>query len=106
MKKNIDPDTATIMLCAMRYALGRETYMPEIVQRYIRNHRKELDLKTVTVMIRDIREADKITTHKLPNGTEYKIDGLGHTQIDRPGWLRLLDWLLDLEEDLKQESGV
>ena len=104
MKKSIDPDTGTILLCAMRYALGRETYMPGIVQDYIRRHKDELDLRTVSVMIRDIREADRISVHKLSDGSEMKIDGMGHTQIDRPGWLRLLAWLEELERELKHES--
>ena len=92
-----DPDFGTICLCAMRYALGRETYMPGLVQNYIRAHIKEIDSRAIQVMIRDICEADRITSHTLPDGREIKIDGLGDTQIDRPGWLQFMAFLKERE---------
>lgn len=33
----------TICLCAMRYALGRQTYMPGLVQDFIKAHIAEID---------------------------------------------------------------
>ena len=94
-----DPDFGTICLCAMRYALGRATYMPGLVQNYIRAHIKELDSRAIQVMIRDICEADRITSHTLPSGRVIKIDGLGDTQIDRPDWLRFLEFLKEREAE-------
>lgn len=76
-----DPHTPLIMLCAMRYALGRQTYMPSVVQGYIRGNREELDFQTINVMIRDIDDADRID------------GGLGDAKIDRPGWLTFREWL-------------
>ena len=92
-KKMMDNDFGTICLCAMRYALGRQTYMPGMVQDYIRAHIKDIDTSTINVMIRDIDEADKITEQKLSNGSTIMIDGLGDTRIDRPGWEQLREFL-------------
>ena len=102
-KQHADPDHATIMICAIRYALGRQTYMPGIVQDYIRRHKEDLDTNAIVVMITDIEEADKITKHEMPNGKVLEIDGLGDTKIDRPGWLALLKWLKELEAERLKE---
>lgn len=32
----INEDFGTILICAVRYSLGRQTYMPGLVQGYIR----------------------------------------------------------------------
>ena len=84
---------STICLCAMRYALGRETYMPGLVQDFIRGHIGEIDKGTIEIMIRDIDEADNIREYTLSNGAVQKIDGLGSTTIDRPGWERFRGFL-------------
>lgn len=88
-----DKDFGTICLCAMRYALGRQTYMPGTVQDYIRAHIKDIDTSMINVMICDIDDADKITEHKMSNGDIIMIDGLGDTRIDRPGWEQLREFL-------------
>lgn len=91
-----DPDFPTILLCAMRYALGRETYMPMLVQDFIRRHPEALDDSTRKTMIRDIQEADRITHYDWGD-----LDHLGSTTIDRPGWLRFKEWL----ESIGTEKG-
>lgn len=98
-----DEDFGTICLCAMRYALGRETYMPGLVQDYIRGHIGEIYSGTVEIMIRDIDEADKITEHTMPDGHILKFDGLGDTKIDRPGWERFRAFL---REKLKEKNNA
>ena len=92
-----DEDIGTIAVCAVRYALGRETYMPSLVQGFVKRHPEIVDEKTRTVMIRDINEADCISEYKLSSGETLKIDGLGSTTIDRPGWLDFRAWLQCLE---------
>lgn len=89
----------TICLCALRYALGRQTYMPGIVQDFIRAHINEIDQSSIKVMIRDIDEADKFRTYNTPGGNIMTIDGLGDTKIDRPGWERLRDFLMEKVKD-------
>ncbi len=83
----------TICLCALRYALGRQTYMPGIVQDFIRAHISEIDQSSIKVMLRDIDEADRIRTYISNSGDSIVIDGLGDTRIDRPGWERLREFL-------------
>lgn len=54
---SINEDFGTILICAVRYSLGRQTYMPGLVQGYIRPILPSLDKKTLSVMQRDIEEA-------------------------------------------------
>ena len=89
----------TICLCALRYALGRQTYMPGIVQDFIRAHISEIDQSSIKVMLRDIEEADRIRTYISNSGDSIVIDGLGDTKIDRPGWERLRDFLREKVKD-------
>lgn len=89
----------TICLCALRYALGRQTYMPGIVQDFIRAHINEIDQSSIKVMLRDIDEADRIRTYISNSGDSIVIDGLGDTKIDRHGWERLRDFLREKVKD-------
>ena len=50
-------------------------------------------------MIRDIDEADKITEYSLVTGEKIRVDGLGDSTIDRPGWLKFRSWLEELKYD-------
>ena len=93
----IDKDIGTIAICAVRYALGRETYVPGIVQDFVRRHPEIVDANAKAVMIRDIDDADKITEYSLVTGEKMRVDGLGDTTIDRPGWERFREWLRGLE---------
>ena len=92
-----DEDLGAIAICAVRYALGRETYMPGLVQDFVKRHPEIVDENVRNVMIRDINEEDKIHEYTLPNGEVLKVDGLGSTTIDRPGWLDFRAWLQCLE---------
>lgn len=100
----MDKDAGIIMLCAMRYALGRETYMPGLVQGYIMRHKDELDLNTVRAMIEDINYADRTTIHTTPEG-HFMVDGFGDTKIDRPGWESLREWLIH-QKDCLEDTGT
>lgn len=46
-----------IVNSAVRYSLGRDTYMPGIAVHFILEHMNLFDLRTVTVMYRDIQKA-------------------------------------------------
>lgn len=98
-RADYDKDFGIICLCAMRYALGRQTYMPGLVQDFIRRHIGEIDSGTIEIMIRDIDTADKITAHMMSDGHILSLDGLGDTKIDRPGWERLRDFLREKVKD-------
>lgn len=54
-----------IVNSAVRYSLGRDTYMPDVAVQFILEHMNLLDLRTVTVMYRDIQKA--LDDEKLPH---------------------------------------
>ena len=88
-----DDDLGAIAICAVRYALGRETYMPGLVQDFVRRHPEIVTDNVRAVMIRDITEHDYIREYTTIDGNTIKVDGLGSTTIDRPGWLKFKAWL-------------
>lgn len=84
----MDEDFGAVLICAVRYALGRRTYMPSLVTEYIMGHcHLTLDSNTLGVMIRDIEEQGK-------NGP----DAYGDTW-DEKTWRKFLDWC-------KKEKGM
>ena len=59
MKCIYDDDFGCIVNSALRYAIGRRTYMPSVVMEFVRKYLSVLDSKTICVMIEDIeREAE------------------------------------------------
>lgn len=77
-----DENFGSVLICAIRYAMGRKTYMPSVVVDFIKPLVKNLDSKTLTVMANDIKSAD---------------DGnrLGDPTIDAPVWISLRETCLD-----------
>lgn len=51
-----DSDFRLILLSAMRYAMGRKTYMPSVIADYIKRHLPHLDDKFLTLAADDIRQ--------------------------------------------------
>ena len=94
-----DEYIGAIVICAVRYALGRESYMPGLVQDFIMRHPEILTENDRQVIIMDIEEADEIRTYTMENGQTLTVDRLGNTKIDRPGWLRLKEWLKGVKVD-------
>ena len=75
-KPMIDPandDFGTVLNCAVRYALGRQTYMPSLVMDFIRPLIPHLSDKTLWCFDKDIEEAER-------------EDRLGDPNIDAPEW--------------------
>lgn len=69
-----DDDFGLILNCAVRYCLGRQTYMPGMVIGYITPLLPRLTTRTLGVMKRDIESAGYY----------------GDEKIDKPGWIRFL----------------
>lgn len=86
-----------LMICAVRYAIGRQSYMPSLVQGFIMRYPQAVTENVKATILRDIDENDKISTVELSEGRTMTIDYLGDTKIDRPGWLKFRDWLQKLE---------
>lgn len=68
-----DDDFGLILNCAVRYSMGRETYMPHAVMRFITPLLTKLTTKTLVCMDRDLDEPQI-------------FGGLGHERIDAPKW--------------------
>ena len=51
-----DPDFRLILLSAMRYAMGRKTYMPSVIADYIKRHLQLLDDKFLALAVGHIRQ--------------------------------------------------
>lgn len=81
MKKDIpkvsfeDDDFGCILNCAVRYALGRQTYMPKTVVEFITPLIPHLNNRTLSCFDRDIVE----------HGKHWNF---GHPDIDEPVWMR------------------
>lgn len=78
----IDEDFCTILICAIRYCLGRQTYMPSLVTDVIRPLLPHLDDKTLRAMRADITVAESF----------------GNETIDKPVWMRFLS---DIEQEIE-----
>ena len=81
----LDRDFGTVCVCAVRYSLGRQTYMPSLVQQFINRNLKQIDSYSLAVMARDIKEAPSY----------------GNETIDKPGWM---NFLAVLEKELKDRG--
>ena len=75
MTVEIDKNFETILLCAVRYAIGRRTYIPSRVIDYITPLLPYLSEDVFKLIVNDITEYGKY------------YGGLGDDKIDRPYWL-------------------
>ena len=53
----LDRDFGTVCGCAVRYSLGRQTYMPSLVQQFVIRNLNLIDGYSLAVMARDVKEA-------------------------------------------------
>ena len=74
----IDKNFETILLCAVRYAIGRRTYIPSLVIDYITPLLPYLSEDVLKLI------ADEIIEHDTYEGS------LGDEMIDRPYWKQFL----------------
>ena len=91
-KIDISDHFDSVLICAVRYCLGRQSYMPGLIQDWIMAHPEAVNSHAKAIILQDITEADRIRHYE-----HFDIDGLGDTRIDRPGWLRFKEWLERLE---------
>lgn len=95
MKKKIDEDFGTIVVCAERYALGRQSYMPALVEDFVIRNMENIDDRSLGTIVRDIESAESMGY------------GLGDERIDKPGWLKLCHQIrVELERRKKDEGGA
>ena len=85
--KSVDPTTnefGTLAICAVRYSLGRRTYMPHVVAEYITPLLPYMDNMTLQCFDRDIAERQQLHCD------------LGDPNIDEPMWM-------DFHEKVKEQ---
>lgn len=91
-KPNINPTDdyfGTVLNCAIRYSLGRQTYMPHLVMDFARPLLPYLSDKTLWCMSRDIKEVET-------------YGGYGSPVIDEPKWKAFLRDV-DVEIDKRKQ---
>ena len=77
MTVEIDKNFESILVCAVRYAIGRKSYMPSMVIDYITPLLPYLSYWMLGLM------AAEIIDHNYEGG-------LGDEKIDKPSWLEFL----------------
>ena len=77
MTVEINKDLEAILICAVRYAIGRKSYMPSMVIDYITPLLPYLSYWILGLM------AAEIIDHNYEGG-------LGDEKIDKPSWLEFL----------------
>lgn len=86
-----DDDFGAVLNCAVRYCLGRQTYMPHIVMEYITPLLGVLNDQTLRCFERDLDEKH------CPNyGDDY---------IDKPRWMKFLS---DVRAEIqkRKDAGI
>jgi len=74
-----DDDFGCIINSALRYAIGRHTYMPSVVMDFVRKHIDMLDSRTISVMIQDIeRESEQETLDQIDDWMKLRDDLKAH----------------------------
>ena len=84
----IDFELQDIVICALRYALRRRTYITSETAEFIIEHPELIDERVRSVMIRDLTEY--FAEREI---SEWKDD-----ECDYQSWLRLYNWLLKEKE--------
>lgn len=90
MKIELDGKFETILICAERYACGRESYMPSLVIDYITPLLPHLSNRALSVLNDDMRITDEMDSRcesvEIVPGMRH--GAWGNDLIDKPGWIR------------------
>ena len=84
MEINKSGDFGTMCVCAIRYSLGRKTYMPSLMTEFIKANWANLDDNTKAVIMKDVRRAIKDDLSGF--------NSLGH-ECDRIVWTKFGRWM-------------
>ena len=89
-KLELTNELETMLICAERYACGRESCMPSLVIGYITPLLPRLSLKALGALNKDMQDKDE--EDKRTKGVEI-VPGMrhgawGNDQIDKPGWMQ------------------
>ena len=90
---NCDVNGGIMVTCALRYALGRMTYVPGAVQDWIKTYWKDLDSNTKFVIVRDVFDH---LYHEYKSKEEQPFGGYDLTEWERFAIDRY--WVLSYDE--------
>ena len=82
-------DFGILAVCAIRYCQGRETYMPRLVRGILRSYLEDFSDKDLQVMINDCEDQELMGNY-------------GDPWIDKPGWVRWKNALLEEQKSRKE----
>lgn len=85
----INYELQDIVICALRYAIGRKTYVTSEVCEFIMQHSNLIDDRVKTIMLRDLENLDEY----------YKTDDIDYLQFDT-----LRKWLNSIDVDMEVEK--
>ena len=91
MKKTIndkDNDFGDIMILALRYALGRKTYVTSEVSEFIMQNPEHINERICGVMFRDLEDYFKARGNMI-------IDD----ECDYQSWIKLAEYLVNLAQE-------
>lgn len=83
-----DTNYSLVLSSAVRYALGRRTYITSVVSEYFIDNIDKVDTSTLLVTVRDIDNAPS----------------LGDDNIDKPNWVKLREEIM--KELTKRQYNV
>lgn len=64
----IEPrDLGTLLVCSVRYSIGRRTYMPSLVADHVMRYWRDLDAGSRATLLRDVEEAIRDHDGGLPS---------------------------------------
>ena len=87
----ITRDLKDILICALRYALGRKTYITSLVADYIMEHQELIDERVKNVMLNDLNNyfrCRKATITRFGKPTD--------DDCDYNKWMELKKWLEEI----------
>ncbi len=94
IKVNSDAeDFGNVMIMALRYALGRKTYVTLEVPEFIMKNKDLISQRVCTVMLRDISQYLEDRNNKM----------ITDDKCDYDSWVKLSNWLYEL---MKEKKGV
>jgi len=103
---NCDVDGGIMVTCALRYALGRMTYVPGAVQDWIKTYWDSLDSNTKFVIVRDVFD---YLYHEYKSKEEKYFGGYDLKEWEKFGidryWALSYDERKSIDMDLGSKSG-
>ncbi len=91
----INDDFETILICAERYACGRESYMPSLVIDYITPLLPKLSDKTLNVLNADMKRKDEDDTNGFEFAQGIRHGAWGIDTVQKPLWMKFWEAVKD-----------